>query len=218
MRFQNLARALQGACEIRMLQPPEASIVARTVDLAALYANVIMAQPPATCFIAGFSVGGLAALETARLVVQRGGAVPALFLLDTLYPSRLWGGTALWRALRWAVGALRLQDLSMNGRRLGAMLNDAGLFGQVMAVSGYRVGAYPGAMHLVKSVGLAGRWNRLLFSGWRLRRVGRLVEHQVSGMHGSMFEPPHVHELAECLRAVVQATPAATESPGFNPP
>ena len=201
MRFQTLAKTLRGAPEVRMLQPPSASTVVRTVDLATMYSDVVVSQGTGPCYLAGFSVGGLAALETALQLKQRGVDVKGLFLVDTIYPSRLWGGTILWKTMGWLVRHLHIQDLSMNGRRLGAMLNDPGLVGQVMAVSGYRASVFDGPTHLIKSQGLASTWDRLLFLGWR-QHVGRqLMEHRVKGMHGSMFDLNNVEDLAKVIRA-----------------
>ena len=200
MRFQNLAKALHGQPVVHMLQPPSASTVVSTKDLANLYAGAVAEQGEPACYLAGFSVGGLAALETAMLLQARGMQVKGLFLIDTIYPSRLWGGTILWRLMGWLVKHLHIQDLSMNGRRLGAMLNDPGLVGQVMAVSGYRVSIFDGPTHLVKSAGLASTWDRLLFLGWRQLLGRRLLEYKVKGLHGSMFDNNNVHELANVMR------------------
>lgn len=210
MRFQTLAKTLRGAPEVRMLQPPSASTVVRTVDLATMYADVVVSQGTGPCYLAGFSVGGLAALETALQLKQRGIDVRGLFLVDTIYPSRLWGGTILWKTMGWLVRHLHIQDLSMNGRRLGAMLNDPGLVGQVMAVSGYRASFFDGPTHLIKSQGLASTWDRLLFLGWRQHVGKKLLEHRVKGMHGSMFDLNNVEDLAKAIRAGTNSAPLAT--------
>ena len=205
MRFQNLARALGDCCDLQMLQPPSASTIARTTDLAHLYADSVMKRGTEPCYVAGFSVGGLAALETAKQLTAKGVPVLGLYLIDTIYPSRLWGGTVLWRLLGWLVRKLRIQDLSLNGRRLGAMLSDPGLMGQVMAVKGYRASIFDGPIHLVKSTGLS-RWDRLLFMGWR-RLIGkRLIEHRVAGLHGSMFEVGNVEVLAKVISDSLQTS------------
>ncbi len=207
MRFQALARALGNACEIRMLQPPSASTIATTVDLADLYAKAVIAQGGEPCYLAGFSVGGLAALETSRLLQQNAVEVKGLFLVDTLYPSRLWGGTFFWRLLRKLVAIFHIQDLSMNGRRLGVMLNDPGLFSQVMASSGYRAKKFDGPTHLVKSAGFATRMDSLMFLGWRQLFGKSLQEHKVRGIHGSMFDNSNIDDLAKVFKvAVVDAS------------
>ena len=205
MRFQTLARAVDNVCELHMLQPPSASTITNIHDLATLYADNIAAKGNQPCYLAGFSVGGLAALETARQLQQRGLNVAGLFLIDTIYPSRLWGGTIFWRLLGWLVRTLHIQDLSMNGRRLGVMLKDPGLVGQVMAVSGYRPTAFTGPTLLVKSSGLV-KWQRLLFSGWRQLAGMQLSEHEVKGLHGSMFDAANIGDLAGAIAEQVAAT------------
>jgi hypothetical protein len=140
LRFQNLAEALAGVCDVRMLQPPVGEPFKRITDLAARYADAIQALGLQAGFVAGFSIGGVAALETTRLLEQRGVPVRGLILIDTVYPKAVWGGTFYWRIFSWLVRHLRIGQLSLNGRRLGAMVNDTGLTGQVMAMGGYRVG------------------------------------------------------------------------------
>ena len=202
MRFQTLAKALDGVCDLHMLQPPAAEPVKRIVDLAALYADTIQAHGKVPAFIAGFSVGGIAALETARLLKQRGAPVRGLILIDTVYPKAVWGGTLYWRLFSWLVRNLRIQDLSINGRRLGAMVRDPGLVGQVMAMSGYRASAFAGSTVLIKTAGLA-RWDRALFGSWRKLMGPRLVERGIAGLHGSIFESANVGELASVLASIV---------------
>ena len=75
------------------------------------------------------------------LLEQRGAPGQGLILIDTVYPKAVWGGTFYWRLFSGLVRLLRLQELSINGRRLGAMVKDAGLVSQVMAMGGYRVAA-----------------------------------------------------------------------------
>ena len=206
LRFQNLARELAEQCELHMLQPPADDSIASIADLARLYAARIEASGAVPSYLAGFSVGGITALETARLLQQRGNPVRGLFLIDTVFPSTLWGRPRFWRLLGWVVRHLHVQDLSMNGRRLGAMFNDPGLVDQVMALDGYRPQRYDGPTVLVKSSGLVG-WERWLFRPWRRLLEGALTEAEVSGMHGSMFEPGNVGALAAAIARHVEAAP-----------
>ena len=203
LRFQNLARTMANSCKLHMLQPPSASTITTIADLATLYVGSILKEGHGPCYLAGFSVGGLAALETSFQLQRAGVDVKGLILIDTIYPSRLWGGTLFWKLLGWLVRTLHIQDLSLNGRRLGAMLNDPGLVGQVMAVSGYRASAVKGAVNLIKSRGLATNWNRLLFSGWQGHLGPRLIEHTVNGLHGSIFDDRNVTELAKTIAKVM---------------
>ena len=207
MRFSNLAAPLSGVCSLNMLQPPQQDMPTRIRELAAMYAQQILARGTGPCYVGGFSVGGVAALETARLLRQRGVDVRGLILIETVYPKVVWGGTFYWRLFRWLVLHLRIQDMSLNGRRLGAMFNDAGLVGQVMAMTGYRPTAFEGTSFLIKTRGLS-RWHGMLFRSWRKLLGAGLSEHLVPGMHGSVFEPPNVGALAEVITVIVRSHPA----------
>ena len=201
-----------------MLQPPFNTAMGNIDDLAKLYADAITAHGRMPGYLAGFSVGGIAALETARTLQQRGLPVLGLVLVDTTYPASVMGGTAFWRLSGWLVRRLHVQELSLNGRRLGAMFNDPGLVSQVMALKGYKPSGYDGPTLLVKSSGLAS-WSRWLFQPWRRLMPTKLVEHQIKGLHGSIFEAGNVHELATVVAsrleetAVEPTTPLTTTTP-----
>jgi amino acid adenylation domain-containing protein len=202
LRFQELARALADSYDVFMLQPPTDQPIRSMNELAELYASSIAAQGREAGVVAGFSVGGVAALETARQLQDRGAPQRALVLIDTINPRAPIGGTASWRMLAWLVRNLRVQELSMNGRRLGALFNDPGLVGQVMALRGYRAIAYHGRTVLIRSSGLA-HWDRLFFGAWRRVMAAQLAECSVPGLHGSMFEAANIGELAKALAQVL---------------
>ena len=207
LRFQTLADALGGNCDLRMLQPPQGPAPFRRIkQLAEMYADGIQAQGQAPGFIAGFSIGGIAALETARLLEQRGVPPRGLILIDTVYPKAVWGGTFYWRLFSGLVRLLRLQELSINGRRLGAMINDAGLVAQVKSMGGYRVGAFGGPTTLIKTSGLL-RWEKALFGSWNKLLGERLHERRVAGLHGSIFAAGQVRDLAMVLTDITRRVP-----------
>ncbi|MFY7865913.1 non-ribosomal peptide synthetase [Roseateles sp.] len=199
LRLQNLAQSLQGDARLFMLQAPLEPPPAKMKDFASLYADAIEAQAPGNVWLAGFSVGGVTALETARELQRRGRPPLGLMLLDTIHPEAVFGGAASWRTLGWLVRKLHMQELSMNGRRLSAMFSDPGLISQVMALRGHHCQAFDGPVLLLKSSGLAG-WNRLLFQAWHRLLPDRLRTCVVTGLHGSIFEPSHVDELADAMR------------------
>ena len=206
LRFQALADALGSRCDLRMLQPPSDKGFKRIKELAVMYADSIQAQGDAPGFIAGFSIGGIAALETARLLEQRGTPPRGLILIDTVYPKAVWGGTLYWRLFTGLVRLLRLHELSINGRRLGAMINDAGLVSQVRSMRGYRAGDFQGTTTLIKTSGLL-RWERPLFGAWRKLMGERLQERRVAGLHGSIFAAGQVQDLATVLVDITRRTP-----------
>lgn len=206
IRFQNLSRLLGASCDLHMLQPPSTDRVDSIADLATLYAERIGSHHDEAPYIAGFSVGGIAAMETARKLKERGQDVRGLFLIDTVYPGAIWGRPAVWRMLVWATRNLGVQELSMNGRRLGAMFSDPGLVSQVMALKGYRPARFNGPTWLVKSSGLAS-WDRWLFKSWRTMQGELLKQIEVPGLHGSIFESGNVDHLAHALAKALAPVP-----------
>jgi len=204
LRFQALAEALAPQCNVEMLQPPIPLPVGGPEALGAAYGAHILSQRTGTVLLAGFSVGGIAALEAARWLRQEGQEVEALVLIDSVYPRWLVRQPWLWRLLAWLTRSLYVQELSMNGRRLGAMFKDAGLVGQVLALQGYRVQPYAGAVKLIRTTGLA-RWEGWLFGPWR--KLMKLQEQEVQGLHGSVFEASRVGALAQCLRQLLALDP-----------
>lgn len=198
LRFQSLARHLGDACDVYMLQPPNAGSSRTIQELAARYVQEIEAHGGKAGYIAGFSVGGVSALETARLLHQRGVPIRGLILLDTVYPAGLFFGFLFWRILGWLASHIHLKDLSINGRRLGSMFGDPGLVAQVEALKSYRPKSFAGRTLLIKSAGLS-YWQFWLFRSWRRLLKNRIDEKQVNGLHGSIFEPWNITQLAEAI-------------------
>lgn len=212
LRLSPLADALDGAFSLRMLQPPldgkEGEVL--SIDgLAERYAELIQeralkegAPPP---LLAGFSIGGLAALETARRLGERGVPFRGLVLLDTAYPHWLMRRALPWRFSAWLVRNLRLQELTMNGRRLGSLFDDPGLNGQVRALRRFRPRPYHGPTTLIVSSGLS-RWERWIFGPWEKLLGEEFTKHRVTGLHGTIFTSENVGELARLLRELETAT------------
>ena len=206
LRFQTLANALDGAFDVYMLQPPIENAPTTPQALGELYANAITALGLAPGWLSGFSVAGIAALETLRALQLREQAPLGLLLLDTIHPDAALGGGRTWRALGRLVRWLSITELSMNGRRLGAVFSDPGLLVQVLALSGYRCKGVSGPVLLLKSVGL-GKWNWLFFRRW-LKPLPQIEMAEVPGLHGSIFEPARVGAMVQAIRRFTESHPA----------
>lgn len=206
LRFQALADRLGPHFDVYMLQPPEAAgkSLAGLTDLADLYARQILGRKSDSVCLAGFSIGGVTALETARRLRAQGGRGGTLVLIDTLYPNAFLRARRLWQLSGWLIRRLHIQELSMNGRRLGALFSDAGLLVQVEALARYIPRPYDGPALLIKSSGLLA-WQRWLFAPWRKLMTDGFAETETPGLHGSLFEPANLDALAEILRTQVPA-------------
>lgn len=199
IRFRALAAALAQSFDLYMLQPPDHASTKTLGDLASLYADQIRMHGVSQVYLAGFSVGGITGLETSRVIQNQGINVGGLVLIDTLYPNALLRARRLWQFFGWLTKRLHVQDLSMNGRRIGALFSDAGLVIQIQALWEYEPTEYPGPALLVKSSGLV-FWQRWLFNPWRRIVTDRLTEMEAPGLHGSMFEPGNIGSLAAILK------------------
>ena len=152
--------------------------------------------PSFRLIVAHFGLGLLGLLLFSAALVWRAGALAGHYFQPTLL------GLVHLCVLGWLVRNLRVQELSINGRRLGALFNDPGLVGQVMALRGYRAAPFSGHTVLIRSSGLA-NWDRMFFGSWRHLMGAHLVERRVRGLHGSMFEAGNVQALAGALAKVV---------------
>lgn len=206
LRFQALAAVLADRYTPYMLQPPGAMVDANLEALAQNYANHIHRLGVRHASLAGFSIGGITALATARTLESRNIDVTDLYLIDTLYPHALLRARKIWRFFEWITARLHLQELSLNGRRISAILNDAGLLLQINALADFKAEPYAGRTLLIKSSGLL-FWQRWLFAPWR-RQLQRLHEIDIPGLHGSIFEPGNLEALAAALHpAPLSANP-----------
>jgi amino acid adenylation domain-containing protein len=216
LRIRNLAQALAGVCSVRMLQPDDNRLKSNGdfEKLSSDYAQAIRermkgtdAPPP---WIAGFSVGGIAALETVRHLDADGICYGGLILIDTVHPDRLWGGRLGWKLAAWIVRILGLRSLILNGRHLEAMFNDPGLNWQIDALRGYAPKPGPSTASLIASSGLA-KFQRWFFKPWNRVFTKTLSTRDVPGSHGSIFLPTNVTALAETIRVLMGADVASAQ-------
>lgn len=202
LRFAPLAEALAGVnCELVMLQPPLNKTLApfeSTEALGACYASIIAGQQHhGPIIIAGFSIGGNAAIETCRALESSNIKVKKLVLIDSSYPRKLLKVKTLWRISRFLVEKLHLSELSINRRTLGTLFGDDGLSAQVYALSHYQPQSLCINSQLVISSGftVGGRW---LFQPWR-KVFSNLDEQVIKGFHGTLFDRENVKALAKII-------------------
>lgn len=198
LRFTALAEELKGICNVYMLQPPVNTKEISFENLAELYADIIIQKSSGAIFMAGFSVGGITALETSSLLNKKGVAVEELFLIDTILLTLPSGGIALWKAFSWLSLKLRIGKSSYNNGRASTILNDVGLYSQVQAMNNYKPKAYSGFATLIKTSILT-YFDRILFAKWRNVFMKKLTEKEIQGKHGTIFNPGSVHQLAKEL-------------------
>lgn len=222
MRFQSLAKCLKGSADIHMLQPPGNVDDITIEELATLYADKIAERGEKSIYLAGFSVGGVVALELAQQLATRGVAVNGLFIVDTILmnmPSPiiwLWSAASKWLS-KWSVPFQREAHLDIRnesgikkivmhllGSRLASSIQDHGLLMQVKAMKCYSPSHYDGQSVLIKSS--AYRFiHDLLLGGWRRFLGTRYKEVEIHTSHSGFFQPGQVEQLARVIKDELQS-------------
>jgi len=209
LRFQRLAAELEGRCMLHVLYPPleyeggEVSIAA----IAECYAQSIQQHVPGeSIYLAGFSIGGVTALETARLLEARGITVKKLLLLDTIFPYWPLRSSWLFEALQWLAHCKPLQRISLNGRFLHSILGDAGIALQIQGLGSHPLKAFSGQTVLIPTAAMQYvlPWS---CRGWRVLLPNLVVAPALPGLHGAMFRESRLPRLVErlCLEMAIDA-------------
>ena len=203
IRFANLAKQLNGSCTLHMLQPPTPSDKPLSIeDLAKAYAEAILQQNKAPGFIGGFSIGGIAALETARILAEQGKPPRGVLLLDTAYPRWPLKSPVLFWLLHAFSKCFHLNKAVINGRYLGIMFADPGIATQLLALQNHHIKPYHYPVVLFISTGMQ-PLNCWVFSKWS-KIFSKLTRQTIPGTHGGIFQPPHLQHLVTAIRAHIK--------------
>ena len=214
--FQNVVDRLDPDQPVYGLQPPRIatlpSLRQKPVQrLVAKYLDQVeRVQAKGPYRLAGYSVGGIIAVEMARELVRRGKAVDLLLLLDCPPHISRWVGV-LHAGLRRICNSLRLPGLARRRnirwlkRRLHAVL-DEGLHTHVAATRNYEVAPYPGRIiyfrarrswiRALDAIAVGRSWQKVAREGLEIR--------EATGTHYGMFRGPNLDTFAagleECLK------------------
>lgn len=208
IRLSNLAQALGDDYVLYMLQPKmQDALGDDTIEsncFEALAKNYVAEikkhlndKPP---IIAGFSIGGITALETARQLKQQNIKIEKLVLIDSAYPISGAGLFAIWRMMSWFINTFKWQDKIINQRTLGSLLTDQGLNLQVAALKQCKLEPLALPTTLVISSGLR-RYHRFIFKPWQKLFKQHLTQLTIPGNHGSLFSKEYVDGLANVIRS-----------------
>ncbi|NOR69016.1 MAG: amino acid adenylation domain-containing protein, partial [Methylomarinum sp.] len=203
LRLSNLAKAMGSICNIHMLQPPEDTEKTLSIHaIAQCYADLIEPYTNAPYYISGFSIGGITALETAKILVERHKAPEGIILLDSIYPRWPLQSPWLFKSIEYSIKLFRLSNIKINNRRLEVMLNDAGIKSQLKSLSNHKIQAVDLSLELILTKDMW-MFHPLIFSSWSKLFKSKLTRHSVTGLHGEMFHQPHLHELTKILKKLV---------------
>ncbi len=204
LRFFSLANDLGHSCSVTMLHPPETQDQTMSIhSIAQLYAASILNHNDAIFYISGFSIGGITALETARILVEKGMPPQRVILLDSIYPRWPLQSPLLFKFIKRIVDFFALNKKTINHRKLGAMLNDPGIKVQLAALPKHKIQTIESLP--VDLVLTQGMWmfRPLLFSTWAKLFKKHLFRHKMSGLHGEMFQQPHLQQLTAIIKKIV---------------
>lgn len=200
MRFTNLADKLGNFCSLNMLQPPSPSEKYTTVEaIAQAYAETILNQNAPPGYIGGFSIGGIAALETARILIEQGKPPKGILLIDTVYPRWPLKSPVLFWSFRFLSKFFNLNKFVVNGRYLGEMFNDPGIITQLLAWQNHTIKPFDEPVILFISAGMKPIKQWTLSKWLDVFRKHNLIRHSISGSHGEIFLKPHLDVLAEAI-------------------
>ncbi len=201
LRFSKLADCLKDNCSVHMLQPAENHNPQSIHSIAQTYADNIIQHCNAPYYLSGFSIGGITALETARILIKQGRPPLGVILFDSIFPR--WPLQSLWlfKFLGKIVNLCNLREKIINNRHLEVMINDPGIITQVSALSEHTIKTVdlPIDLILTKKMWM---FHPLIRSSWAKLFKNQLTKHSVNGLHGEMFQEPYVQELAKLIKTI----------------
>ena len=213
LAFKDVAALLDVDRPVYGLRPPTTQTVERVRDMSIHWlvsryiAGIKNLQPAGPYSIAGYSAGGIIAVEVAHELIRTGNAISLLTILDA--PSRVvpWIGIA-YAGLCTFADILRLHRLPKWTRtrwtdRCLHAFADEGLRTHCAIVRAHRIVPYPGRITYFRP---RGSWVPILSieRPWRRIAEGGLEFHWLPGSHFGMFRGKYAETfaavLADCLR------------------
>ncbi|MDP3759618.1 MAG: SDR family NAD(P)-dependent oxidoreductase [Ramlibacter sp.] len=198
--------------------------------MASQYVEAIRGVDPAGPYrLAGYSAGGVIALEMAQQLIEAGAGVALLVMIDTLSPAAAARKVPLlrklWLARHWSLGfvldwpgrrrrgrlvelnyALALEKLS-RGESLPPELVEHHLFRNfITAQAVHKPRTYGGSMVLFKATESEMQYLQAGRSlGWEQHVRGDIRVTEIAGSHFSVMSEPGVSQLIEGLRREIEA-------------
>ncbi|CCQ72949.1 non-ribosomal peptide synthetase [Magnetospira sp. QH-2] len=200
--FSVLARRIDPSRPFYALVPPRRPGETLQLDIGELAERYVeemrTRHPDGPYLIAGFSLGGVVALEVARLLRAEGRTVAPVILLDTFFPYLPGLSHSIFKMVRALALAVGKPAEKWFHRPLQQIFTDQGLTAQVEAMRRFKPQPYPGPVVLIMST-TAKRLRALLFRPWRRLLVDLRSTEPVTGWHDQMFQDPHIIELARII-------------------
>ncbi len=245
MVYEPMARAFAGERSVLGVQARGVDGVAsplRTIEEMAAYCEeaILAVEPEGPYLLAGYSMGGLVAFETARRMEAAGRQVDLVVLIDAMLMHDLGARRRLRNdirvlrrrgfpgakrvARRWALGARRLAGrvrhdpklwwYRVRRRPLSPLLAGRRLTAAGLEASmNYRPGPYRGRVLYLAGSALSVRGRQRAVAPWESATDGAFELIEVPGTHkgpGSVMHDPNAQSVVEAIRAVVEREQEAT--------
>jgi thioesterase domain-containing protein len=229
--FANLAMSLQTPMPVYAIQARGVDVSSEPDDdigeLVAHYLQQVKnLEPKGPYFLIGHSFGGMVVYEMAQRLIETGGLVACLVLLDTVTPKKLWPASFwvanLWDRMRGHIARVTSNPLKNNiayyrrrllRRRHGLheipqdlkFGRDAArmLLANEMLLKKWRPNFYPSKLTL-----FCASDTQDLSSLWH-HRVAELENYRAAGNHINLIEPPYVFSLARDISACLSKASAS---------
>lgn len=234
--YQKLAAALGPKCPVYGIYVSEERAIisgdardGRSASIerwATAYRDAILHQQPNGPYqLAGLSIGGVLALETARMLRECGKEVRLVVLLDTILPSAILRNRAIWlgwhlkQALTKGPGPYLRRLFKRSTKKTAEVIavQSGEKFDQVLrrelafieAIKNFesQIKPYAGDVVLMRSMDHSryGPGTRVRRDyGWGSRLTGRFSICDVPGDHISIVEASHVQQLADALGPLLE--------------
>jgi acyl-coenzyme A synthetase/AMP-(fatty) acid ligase/thioesterase domain-containing protein len=196
---------------LQMRQTDRARVLFRIGRLADRYADEIAArQGTSPCVVAGHSYGGVLAQDLSRRLVARGVPVKACVLIDSFVPRRrfLAGAKIRKRALGPDDNTTSIKEVLYAAHAaLGLPVRPNRVTTERMIAALWGLGRFRPTVTSVPLVLIRAveQVNAADPSAWAQFTTAGLEVVDVPGDHHSMLAPPHVHRVAEAVRAQLDA-------------
>ncbi len=151
--------------------------------------------------IAGYSIGGITAYETARVLAERGSSVSTLTIIDTLGPRWSLFGLLTMGFIYLFPDLFALITKITGDQRLVELAHDDRLISQLKLASKYTAGAWNGKLHMIRCPSptwtdpvLVGEWHKL---------ARQVITKVTPGNHSTIFLEPKIKELVATLDGIL---------------
>ena len=202
--FERLSRHLSTDRPVFRVSPPgigENADVVSIGGLAKQYADHInLASAGGPVHLVGYSIGGLAAFETARILSERNHGIASLTLIDSLDPRWTRLGFASVAFMHKIPGVVKWLANLLGQERLSVLSRDKRLLRHLEIAQGYQPDRWPGRLHFILCASSSSLWNHRPV-GWQAYASDIDIT-KVSGTHSSIFQEGRIPSLASSLEVI----------------